>query len=115
MLGEIIHQEENIVQVRFRESDSVKKFLYPESFETFLSICNTDLIPEVEEALYKTQLQKIEARCIETERREALGADLQKERQAKAVSQCGAARNYAKHSLCFHKGCGFAVARRKNH
>lgn len=86
-VGEIIHQEGNIIQVRFRESSSIKKFLFPDSFETFLSVCNADLIPEVEEALHITQLQKIEARRIETERQEAIGVELRKARQAKMDSR----------------------------
>lgn len=92
-VGEIIHQENNIIQVRFRELNSVKKFLYPDSFETFLSICNTDLIPEVEEALHSIQLQKIEVRRIETERREALEAELHKARQAKMDSRKRSGKN----------------------
>lgn len=86
-IGEVIDQVENIIHVRFSESGAIKKFIFPDSFESFLSICNESLAPEIEAAVHVMQLQKIEERRIEAEKHEAFESELRKERQAKIDSR----------------------------
>ena len=85
--GEVIDQTENIIQVRFSESGVIKKFIFPDSFESFLSICNENLAAEIEEAVHAMQLQKMEENRIAAERQKAFELELKNERQAKLDSR----------------------------
>jgi hypothetical protein len=81
-IGEVIDQAENIILVRFSESGAIKKFIFPDSFETFLSICNESLATEIEAAVHAMQLQKMEENRIAAERQKAFELELKNERQA---------------------------------
>ena len=80
--GEVVDQTENIIKVRFGKTETARKFVFPDSFETFLSICNEKLVPEIEEAVHAKHLQKLEEKRIAAERKKALELEIKKERQA---------------------------------
>lgn len=86
-IGEVIDQAENIIQVRFNESGAIKKFVFPDSFEAFLSICNESLAQEIEAAVHAMRLQKMEENRIAVERQKAFELELKNERLAKLDSR----------------------------
>jgi hypothetical protein len=41
--GKIISQEKNILSIQFSEQYGIKKFLYPDAFEKYLKLFNSDI------------------------------------------------------------------------
>ena len=54
--GQIIQQEENRVSIQFTDQDSVKKFVYPDAFETHLKLNNEALANEMREEFEKKRM-----------------------------------------------------------
>ena len=54
--GQIIKQEENRVSIQFADQESVKKFVYPDAFETHLKLSNEALANEMQQEFEKKRM-----------------------------------------------------------
>ena len=57
--GQIINQEANVLSIQFSEQYGTKKFIYPDAFEKYLKLSDSDIESTVLEELHDKQAQTV--------------------------------------------------------
>jgi hypothetical protein len=72
--GKIINQEGNILSVQFADEHGIKSFIYPDAFEKFLKLSNSDIEILVQKDLNDKQAQ-VEEEKLQIQKKYAEAAE----------------------------------------